>query len=671
MDKIEQFKKTFFQECEELLGDLESHIAKLRQGNSGAEPLHAAFRAIHTIKGGAGMFGFRRLVAFAHLFETVLDRMRSGRIAAGDAAVTTILHAADVLSDLVQAARSGEGLPEHHDAESAEQLIRLAGTGHAPAVKQDIKAKSQAPAGHGRYRIEFRPKPQLLRSANEPLLIVRQLQELGSLATTADLSRLPHFTDLDPTQAYLAWSFELDTEADETAIRQVFEFVESDCDLTITTLDAATAAAVPSQSKPTATAAVRQNRRNASIRVDLDRIDRLVNMVGEIAIVQAMISQQTDQRLTDSHPQLVQEVSQLLQLTQSLQDSVMAIRAVPVGSLFARMPRLVRELAAATGKRILLQTSGEDTEIDKTVIEELGDPLLHMVRNAADHGIERPADRVAAGKPAEGTIRLSAGQRGGQIVIEIADDGRGLDRGRIRQKAVEQKLVSDGADLSDEEIVNLIFQPGFSTAEKVTDISGRGVGMDVVKRNIQKLGGRVAFRSEEGRGSKMAITLPLTLAILPGMIVRAGRSDYVIPLPNIIECLQAKPGQVKSLPEHGEVLHFRNGYIPLVRLGAVFNIAGAGSPADPLIIVVDDENGNTLGLAVDEITGQQQVVIKSLRENLDPIAGLAGATVLGDGQVALILVLSELLDLHRNRRFGWFPLNQGAGTGSEPARLIA
>jgi two-component system, chemotaxis family, sensor kinase CheA len=656
MDKIEQFKKAFFQECDELLGDLESRIMALRQEGSGAEPLHAAFRAIHTIKGGAGMFSFRRLVAFAHLFENVLDLMRSGRIAAGDAAIPTMLRAAGVLSDLVQAARSGEGLPESHDAEAAEQLTRLAGTGHAPAVRQDIKAESQAPIGRGSYRIDFRPKPQLLRRANEPLLIVRQLKELGNLAVTADLSQLPPFAGLDPTQAYLAWTFEIETEAGEAAIRQVFEFVEGDCDLTITALGAATAAPALAPAKPAAFAA-RQNRRVASIRVDLDRIDKLVNMVGEIAIVQAMISQQTDQRLAVSHPRLVQEISQLLQLTQTLQDSVMAIRAVPVGSLFARMPRLVRELAAATGKHILLQTTGEDTEIDKTVIEELGDPLLHMVRNAADHGIERPAERIASGKPAEGTIRLSAGQRGGQIVIEISDDGRGLDRDRIRQKAVEKKLVSGTSELSDDEIANLIFLPGFSTAEKVTDISGRGVGMDVVKRNIQKLGGRISFRSEAGRGSKLAITLPLTLAILPGMIVRAGRSDYVIPLPNIIECLQARPGQVKSLPEHGEVLHFRKSYIPLIRLGAVFNIAGAAFPVDPLIIVVDDENGNTLGLAVDEITGQQQVVIKSLRENLDPIAGLAGATVLGDGQVALILVLSELLDLHRNQKFGRFPLN--------------
>jgi len=665
MDKLEQFKKTFFQECDELLGDLESRIVALRQEGVGAEPLHAAFRAIHTIKGGAGMFGFHRLVAFAHLFESVLDQMRSGHIAAGDDAIAVILHAADILSDLVQAARSGEGLPEHHDAEAAEQLTRLAGLDRAPAAKNE--QEPQVSSGPGRYRIDFRPHPQLLRRANEPLLIVRQLRELGKLAVTADLSRLPAFSALDPTQAYLAWSFELETEAGELAVRRIFEFVEADCDLTIAILGAAPAK-VPA--KPAASA-LRQNRRVASIRVDLDRIDRLVNMVGEIAIVQAMISQQTDQKLAVSHPQLVQEISQLLQLTQTLQDSVMAIRAVPVGSLFARMPRLVRELAAAMGKKIELETAGEDTEIDKTVIEELGDPLLHMVRNAADHGIETTAERLAAGKPAQGTIRLSAGQRGGQIVIEIADDGRGLDRDRIKRKAVERKLIPDTAEMSDEEITNLIFLPGFSTAEKVTDISGRGVGMDVVKRNIQKLGGRVSFRSEAGKGSKMAITLPLTLAILPGMIVKAGRNDYVIPLPNIIECLQTKPSQVNSLPEHGEVLHFRDGYIPLVRLGAVFNIRGAAFTPNPLAIVVDDENGNTIAVAVDEIAGQQQVVIKSLRENLDPIAGLAGATVLGDGKVALILVLSELLDLHRNRRSGRFPLNQAASIRPGPARLIA
>ena len=263
---------------------------------------------------------------------------------------------------------------------------------------------------------------------------------------------------------------------------------------------------------------------------------------------------------------MVQEISQLFQLTQMLQDSVMAIRAVPVGSIFARMPRLVRELANATGKQVVIETGGEETEIDKTVIEELGDPLLHMIRNAVDHGIETPAERHAAGKAPDGNIGLRAFQRGGQIVIEVTDDGRGIDPEKVKRKAIEQNLIPAGASLSDDEITNLIFLPGFSTADKVTDISGRGVGMDVVKRNIQKLGGRVFLRSELGRGSKVTITLPLTLAILRGMIIKAGHNSYVIPLPNIIECLQVRSGLVKSLPEQGEVLRFRNGYIPLIRL---------------------------------------------------------------------------------------------------------
>ena len=508
---------------------------------------------------------------------------------------------------------------------------------------------------------------------------MRHLKELGTFTVTADISGLPPFADLDPTSAYLAWDFELETSAGIDAIKQAFEFVEADCDLKImapgTGAEAYISAPAPAPAQPIAAkpapVAIRQSRRVASIRVELDRIDKLVNMVGEIAIVQAMITQQTDQSLAASHPQLIQEIGQLFQLTQMLQDSVMAIRAVPVGSIFARMPRLVRELANATGKQVVIETSGEATEIDKTVIEELGDPLLHIIRNAVDHGIERPAERKAAGKPPDGRIGLRAFQRGGQIVIEVSDDGRGIDPEKIKRKAVEQNLVPAGASLTDDEITNLIFLPGFSTAEKITDISGRGVGMDVVKRNIQKLGGRVSLRSEVGRGSKLTITLPLTLAILPGMIVKAGNNPYVIPLPNIIECLQVREGQVKSLPEHGEVLHFRDGYIPLIRLGAVFNIAGAAAAPDPLVIVVDDENNNSLALAVDEIAGQQQVVIKSLRENLDPIPGLAGATILGDGKVALILVLAELLELHRNRRFGRIPFNHTAAILSEPARRLA
>lgn len=660
-DPTAKFKTSFFQECDELLLEVEQNIAGLRRGD--AEALNALFRTVHTVKGGAGMFAFNRLVGFAHLLENVLDRLRDGSLEPNDSVVDGVLKSCDVLADLVQDAKRVVSLPDAHEAAMSEQLERLAGT-----LVEETTGAAQQPSLQSSFVIRFVPEPGLFKRGCEPQLIFRELADLGTVKVVADVSRLPVFDDLDPFACHLGWTIGLKTSEPIERVRSVFEFVEGSSAVEV----------MPDRRKaerPTQRLAAAEGltavQAMSSIRVDLERIDKLVNQVGEIAIVQSMLDQHADDDLHVTHPQLDQAVRQLSQLIQGLQDSVMAIRAVPVGSVFARMTRLVRDLSAATGKQVMLNCSGEETEIDKTVIEQLGDPLLHMIRNAIDHGIERPDEREAAGKHATGRIDLTARQRGGQIVIEVIDDGRGLDHKKIRRKAIEKGLIAEAAILTEEEAINLVFQPGFSTAESISDISGRGVGMDVVKRNIQKLGGRVTIRSEAGQGSRVMIALPLTLAILSGMIVRSGSGFYVFPLSNIVECMHAKPGQIKRLPDLGEMFNFRESYVPLIRLGAVFNTASSAVGDEPLIIVVDDEDGNTIGVAVDEIAGQQQVVIKSLRDNLDDVYGISGATILGDGTVALILILSDLLTLHKDRVVSGFRVRTPQNNLLEPLQSTA
>jgi two-component system, chemotaxis family, sensor kinase CheA len=644
-DPTAKFKTTYFQECDELLLEMERLAGGLRPDDN--ESLNALFRAVHTVKGGAGMFNFNRLVAFAHVLETLLEHLRSGNLTAETATIAEVLRGCDILADLVQEARGAVKLSHAHEVASLENLRRLIDSGGGKTNEIDKQNQSNDTSAEGElshHVIRFFPGSGLFRRGIEPQLIFKELAEIGKIHVTPDVSKLPAFDELDPAACHLGWTIAIATEASLDRLREIFHFVDGD----------GTVAFLPERrlqprQQQVIAPVVGSARAVNTIRVDLERVDKLVNQVGEIAIVQAMIDQQSGQDLQVTHPLLVQAIVQLSQLVQGLQDSVMAIRAVPVGTVFARMTRLVRELSTATGKQVQLDVMGEETEIDKTVIEQLGDPLMHMIRNAVDHGIERATEREAAGKRPTGRVQLNARQRGGQIVIEIIDDGRGLDRDVIRRKGIERGLITDTMTLSDDDVLNLIFQPGFSTAEKISDISGRGVGMDVVKRNIQKLGGRVFVRSETGAGTRFTIALPLTLAILSGMIVRSGTGYYVISLSNILECMKAQADTIKTLPGTGEVFRYRDRYVPLIRLGTVFNTATSANMENPLVIVVEDEDGNTIGVAVDEISGQQQVVIKSLRDNLDQITGISGATILGDGTVALIIIISDLLELHKSR----------------------
>ena len=685
MLELDQFRHVYFQECEELLESLEVQLTALQEGAEADDVIQEAFRSIHSIKGGAGALQFRRIGAFAHNFEVLFDKIRNGEAALDPGLLALSFSALDMLADLIAAEQSGSEIEpgiEDHITEAFQEATgeRHENTGTGSAQEPVERPGAPNAGAQTRYEINFRPSPDSLKRGNEPLYLIRALKALGRLSVTADQDGLPPLEEIDPQLAYLTWHLELETTAGPDEVSEIFEFVADDSELSITVLNevettdegqiaedvriSETKGGSQSAAQSTAGPASDANDSNGrysgatSVRVDLDRVDRLANMVGELVIAYSVVLQQVDDRLQVTHPQLVHELSQFLQHTQTLQDSVMAIRAQPVRSIFARMPRLVRDLAGRTDKRIRLKTKGEATEIDKTVIEKLSDPLMHMVRNAIDHGIEPPEERQALGKPPEGTITLSAEQISGRIIIRVSDDGRGIDRERVRQVAVEKNLIAPDAALSVEEIENLILLPGFSTARAVSEISGRGVGMDVVHQNIRKLGGRVSVHSEPGKGSTVALTLPLTLAVMDGMIVRCGEAIYVIPLANIVQSLSPGPDEIGTLPDVGDVLRFRGEYVRLVDLHCAFGTERSAANDNHLVILVEVEAGGVEGIVVDEILGQEQVVIKSLEENFSHVQGIAGATIMGDGRIALIL------DVMATGKFGQTRLN--AGTALEP-----
>jgi len=689
---LSRFKATYFEECAELLAAAEETIARLQLGEGDLEDLNAVFRCVHSIKGGAGAFAFEDLVRFAHVFETSMDALRSGRVALTPHVADLLVRGTDTLGDFVRAAQEETALPADHGAEVTAALETIL-TGEAvpsPAISS-APAAAPAPAAPvsppavaatSRWTIRLLPAAGLLLTGNDPQLLFRELAGLGELEVAADLSRLPGLAEINPRDTYLSWTATLVTDRGRAAIQDVFEFVDGDAaEVEITPvvpeavisgegeewglfepLSAPPAAAAPPVVPSTAPVSVEPASQpsaaaraaaaappsvggsggsgihTSSIRVDLDRIDRLVNMVGELVITQAMLGQQTTGFSVESHPELVQGLQELSHHTRELQESVMAIRAQPVKALFSRAPRLVRDLSLKLGKQARLVMSGETTEVDKTVIEQLSDPLTHLIRNSLDHGLEPPEERLAAGKPVEGTIHLGAAHRSGRIIIEVSDDGRGINRKRVFEKAVERGLIERNAQLSDEQIDQLIFAPGFSTADQVSDVSGRGVGMDVVRKNIQDVGGRVVVQNTPGQGARFVLSLPLTLAVMDGMLVAVGGERYVLPLTNIVESLRPTPQQTRTLVNVGDVLTLRGDYIRLVRLYELFGIAGAITDATrALAVVVETEGGDRIGLLVDELLGQQQVVIKSLDSNFHPVEGVSAATILGDGRVALIL----------------------------------
>ena len=656
IDPMEAIKQTYFQECEELLLAMEEGLIAIENGEADNDTVNAVFRAVHSIKGGGGAFGFEAMVRFAHGFETVLDQLRSGKLDAAGETVKALLRAGDMLADHVAAARGAKTLSDGADSDIAAELTALSGEepldNAAPADFEGLDfapmqvVVDDTPATQD-WRIRFMPHAALYANANEPALLFRELAALGALAVVADISGVPPLETLDPAESYLGWTITLTTAEPRDRIEEVFDFVQGHCDLHIDAIipepvmvpeeiPVPVELSLPAPEKKEVAPAPAEAPKS-TIRVDLDKVDRLVNLVGELVITQAMLSQRVGECRLPRGSAVGNHLGELEHLLRELQESVMAIRTQPVKSVFQRMPRLVRELAAQTGKDVRLVVEGEATEVDKTVIERLGEPLTHMIRNAIDHGLETPQDRLAAGKPAEGTVTLSAEHRGGRIVIEVSDDGRGIDRDRVRQKALERGLITATASLSDEETDNLIFLPGFSTAKEVSNISGRGVGMDVVRRNIVDLGGRIVIGNTPRQGSRFSLTLPLTLAVLDGMVVAIGDQTFVLPLSHIVESLKPKPADIHAFGG-GRLLNVRNAYVPLLMTAQILGAKGATDPTEGgVVILVESQGTGRLALAVDAILGQRQVVIKSFETNYRHIEGIAAATILGDGRVALIL----------------------------------
>lgn len=670
MADFSHFKTIYFEECAELLSSAEENLLEIQAGNFSSERIHAVFRAIHSIKGGAGSFGFHGLIEFAHLFETVLDALRNNKLNLSQDMCEVLLRANDVLSDLIHVANVGTDQTPLQLYNVRAQLSEIVDGLNLSTAAVSSSKKEDAQVYQTHFEIDFKPKPHLMKFGNEPKFIFKELSSLVApdcddpIQIILKTDHLPAFFDMDITECYLAWIIHLKTRVNESRIREAFEFVEGDCDLTLKVIEKIALGQEDEKDsfeddegslyKPNTALVVsspKDNTQNVqskddvahSIRVELDRIDRLVNTVGEMVIKQAMLLDQAQALDIDSSGTLSKGLQDLTHHMRDLQEYVMAIRAQPVKTVFTRMPRLVRELSLDLKKEIRLETVGENTEIDKTVIERLGEPLTHMIRNAIDHGIEDSKRRVELGKAPYGTIRLSAEHKSGRIVIEMSDDGGGINRSKVLQKAIEQGLVSPEANLSGEDIDNLIFLPGFSTAVEVTNISGRGVGMDVVKKSIQSLGGRIVIQSIEGKGCKFTLTLPLTLAVLDGMIVSCGSHLYIIPLINIIETLRPNRSQISNLVGCHDILNLRTNTIPLLYLHEIFNIPGAiTDPCEAIVVIVEAEGGELLGLVVDELHKQQQVVIKSLEENYDPLPGVSAATILGNGNVSMILDITAL-----------------------------
>ncbi len=695
LDAIQQI---FFQECEEGLAAMEGNFAQLRDGDREPETINGVFRCVHSIKGGAGAFGHERLQAYTHQYETLLDLIRNGTLDLTPALLDVVVGAFDMLADHVAAARDGDTPPA--DAAMLERLMVAAGGDSAPkaakaaapaaapavAISDDFddlmsmlgdvaQSEDGADAANG-WRLRFVPGAKAFEHGAEPLLLLRELTLLGGKVTVCDRDDLPTLEAMEPECGYMAWDVSLPASVAEDDIRAVFEFgdpsaitltrgdaapamAEDSVDALFDLLDSVAAPAVvaeepaPSPAPPPAPVAEPVEEKAAprtaapspaaapaaqTIRVDLDKLDRLVNLVGELVITQAMLAQ----RLAENNMGGISELSDLEHLTRELQESTMAIRAQPMKTVFSRVPRIIRELEGETGKRVRLDIEGEMTEVDKTVVERIGEPLTHLIRNAVDHGLEMPDVRVANGKSAEGVVRLSAAHQSGRIVITVSDDGQGINRARVKAKAIEKGIILPDAVLSEEEIDNLIFAPGFSTAAAITNVSGRGVGMDVVRKNIQALGGRIGIQSREGFGSSFSLSLPLTLAVLDGMIVTVGDQTFVIPLSHIVESLRPDEVALSRLGPDGTLLDVRGAYVPVLRIADYLGIDGAQRNAtDAVLIVVEGDHGQA-ALLVDTIQDQRQVVVKSLEANYQAIDGVAGATILGDGRVALIADVDAL-----------------------------
>jgi len=648
--EMAEIAKVFFQESREGLDVMESGLLSLG-ATTDNESINTIFRAAHSIKGGSATFGFTEVAGFTHGVETLLDEMRNGVRPLTADAIQVLLQSCDCLREMMAATEAEQPLDQGRITSLNGDIAHILGEQPqgAPAPPAAARAAATNTETTG-WRIVFEPVADLLRLRNEPCRMFAELARLGGFAARADVSRVPPLDTLDPESCYLSWDIEMSGQISRADLDEVFDWVDSRCRLEFTP-KTDSAAAAPAQTEPaqaepaqdTRAGAHVQKAESGSIRVATEKLDNIINLVGELLITQSMLTGFADGIGPGELDRLRQGLSQLARNTRELQESVMQIRMLPISFAFNRFPRLVHDLSRKLGKKVQLKLTGENTELDKTVLEKIGDPLVHLVRNALDHGLEIPERRAAAGKGETGTLELSAFHEGGNIIIEVRDDGAGLNKAKILSKARERGLVPADQELTDEQIDNLIFMPGFSTADQISDVSGRGVGMDVVRRNINDLGGYVQISSKEGRGSTIRIRLPLTLAILDGQLVRVGKEVYIISLLAIVETIQVSRDRVNTLAGRTEVFRLRDEYLPVVKLCDQFGVEPDSRRAEDGLLVVVEADGTRVGVLVDDLLAQQQVVIKSLESNFKPVMGIAGATILGDGAVALIIDVPDLI----------------------------
>lgn len=690
---MDKHKEAFREEARELLVELEASLLELEQTPADADLIGRVFRAMHTIKGSGAMFGFDEIASFTHGIETVYDAVRNGRIPVTRNLIDQTLRAGDQLRRMVDAPEETPVADEQTDA-VVQAFREMLLEGSAPATKDDppppppVKSAIAATDRQTTYRIRFRPARGLFSTGTNPLLLLRELGELGTGTVVALTQQIPNLAEIDPEACYTAWDVILTTRRDINTIRDVFIFVEDDCELTIDVIDEegdaeagqggrigeilldrgvirpealeealgarkrigellVDSGAVEADQIESALVEqkhlrdIRGKRQatesGASIRVPAERLDRLVNMVGELVTVQSRLSQLSGEA---NNPALIQVAEEVERLTAELRENTMSIRMLPIGTMFSKFRRLVRDLSSELGKEIVLETEGAETELDKNVIEKLNDPLVHLIRNGIDHGIEKPDVRQAAGKSPQGTIRLTAEHSGAHVFIRITDDGAGLDTGAIRAKAVERGMIPADAALSERELTALILAPGFSTAKEVTSVSGRGVGMDVVKKGIDALQGTIEITSQLGTGSTIALKLPLTMAIIDGLLVKIGEAYFVLPLSAVDECVELTRKQVADA--HGRnLVPIRGELVPYIRLRKRFGIGGVPPVVEQIITTQID--GYRVGLVVDQVVGQHQTVIKPLGRVYRGVEEVSGATILGDGRVALIIDIAKLV----------------------------
>ncbi|MEO7718653.1 MAG: chemotaxis protein CheA [Capsulimonas sp.] len=678
------FHQAFFEEAGDLLADLEGLLLRLEEAPDDLELLNTIFRCAHSIKGGSATFGFTDIAHFTHGLETLLDKVRNGEIKIDRSLSQILFESLDQMKALLAVARGESTSAPDSTALSARIEAAILGQPAMVASSPTLsKPKSAEEEGWGvwtvahTYHLYFAPGIDILRQGGDPLLLIGQLGKVSDiLSVSCDDSRLPTIAEMDPEACYLSWDIDLRSDKTSEEILEIFEFVADESeirleitgeirtpvqsDLSVVEIPAAApepatpiaeimetaapaAAIVPSAMPPIESAKAAPSAETQTLRVSTDKVDKLINLVGELVINQSMLNEVVQDFSMAKLPRLIEAVAEMERASRELQERVMAVRMLPIKHAFGRFPRLVRDLAATVGKKIELKTSGEDTELDKGMIESIADPLTHLVRNSIDHGLETPEERRAAGKPETGTVSLHALHEGGSIAVEVSDDGRGLSRERILKKAIERGWVTENDTPSDETLYNFIFMPGFSTAAAVTDLSGRGVGMDIVKQGVQALGGSITLTSTPGVGTTFRIRLPLTMAILEGLSLTVGNETYILPLTSIVESIQPAAGDVRKIAGRAEIAMVRGEVLPVVRLYEIFgSVPKVTDPTQGLLVIVENDN-HKVAVLVDELIGQSQVVIKSLETNYRKVRGIAGATIMGDGRVALILDVPGLV----------------------------